>query len=168
MRLLLLALLSICVAGCSSLSAPATGRSAAGEAIDFETTIRSLAEELAQAISNRDVTGAARRIRTDHHVVYVSDGTVIRGTEYQQTLAQFYAGLKSLSFKWERAEVHAIGPKVAVFTGWASINSTDAAGIVTDARAIFTLVYVDSGAGWELVAAHKTTLPQATNGPTNA
>jgi hypothetical protein len=117
-----------------------------------------LAEEQAQAVSRLDAAGATQRARADQHVVYVSDGTAITGIEYRQTIERFYAGLKQLSLKWERWEVRRIGPKAGVFTGWASIKSVDAAGTAVETRAIFTVVYADTGGGWEMVVAHKTTL----------
>jgi len=122
-----------------------------------ESRVRSLAAELAQAISDRDAAGATRHVREDEHVVYVSDGAIIRGTEYRQTLERFYSGLKQLSFKWERGEVRVVSPRAGVFTGWANINAVDATGTATETRAIFTLLYAETGAGWELVTAHKTT-----------
>ncbi len=50
---------------------------------DVDATVKSLAEDLAHAISIRDAAGAARHVREDEHVVYVSDGTVIRGAQYR-------------------------------------------------------------------------------------
>jgi len=129
-------------------------------AAGLQHSVESLADELAEAISNRDAAGASRHVREDGHVVYVSDGTVIRGTEYRAALARFYATLGQLKFEWERYEVRAIGSRVAVLTGWAKIHAVDHAGTATDTRAIFTLLFGQDGfGGWELVTAHKTTLP---------
>ena len=46
---------------------------------DLDESLMSLSEYLAAAISFRDADRATRGVREDEHVVYVSDGTVIRG-----------------------------------------------------------------------------------------
>ena len=141
------------VASCGERSAPGIADSDA-----LRATIQSLAGELAQAISQRDPAAAARHVREDDHVVYISDGTVIRGREYRQVLERFYAGLQQLDFKWDRWEVRAIGANAGVFTGWATIASVDKAGRAVEDRALFSLVYGQTLDGWELIAAHKTTI----------
>jgi len=125
----------------------------------LQEAVQSLADELAEAISSRDVAGASRHVREDGHVVFVSGGTVIRGTEYREALARFYATRSQLKFEWERHEVRGIGSRVAVLTGWAKIHAVDQAGTVSDTRAIVTLVFAQDGfGGWELVTVHKTTV----------
>jgi hypothetical protein len=57
-------------------------------------SIMRVMKELASAISTRDADASARYIREDHHAVYVSDGHLIRGTAYRQTLRKFYEGLR--------------------------------------------------------------------------
>lgn len=118
----------------------------------------SLSDQLAAAISNRDADGAARGVREDEHVVYVSDGHVIRGREYRDVLQRFYAGFQRIDFRWERREVEPIGPHGGVVTGWATLSLVDNVGAVSNDKALFTLVYSRAGHSWELLTAHKTTI----------
>ena len=66
-------------------------------------------KELASAISKRDADDAARYIREDDHAVYVSDGHLIRGADYRQTLKTFYEGLRTLRFVWDSLEIEPVG-----------------------------------------------------------
>jgi len=116
-------------------------------------------QELASAISRRDANDAARYIREDHHAVYVSDGYLIRGTSYRQTLKTFYQGLRRLRFVWDSLEIEPAGRNTWVVTSWAAIRAVDTAGQATDSRAVFTTVVSAAPRGWEIVAAHKTTVP---------
>lgn len=121
----------------------------------------SLSDQLAAAISNRDADGAARGVREDEHVVYISDGHVIRGREYRDVLRRFYAGVRQIHFQWESREVEPIGRDGrmgGVVTGWAKISIIDSAGAVSNDKALFTLVYSRAANSWEFLAAHKTTI----------
>jgi uncharacterized protein (TIGR02246 family) len=118
-----------------------------------------LSDELATAISSRDANGAARVFQKDDHVAYVSDGAVIRGRELRDVLQRFYSGMQQIEFRWDKREVQAFGKAGGVVTGWAAISLVDTQGKQTADKALFTLVYVRSHGAWELVTAHKTTLP---------
>lgn len=118
-----------------------------------------MATELADAISLKDAQGAAKYIRQGDHVVYISDGMVIRGTEYRSVLEQFYASVQRIDFKWDLTEIRVIDGHTGVFTGRARITMTDAQGVTVTDHAIFTIIYARRDGGWELVSAHKTTVP---------
>lgn len=147
-----LALLSLCVAARAVwASEPATGK--------LQRALLMLSDELATAISSRDADGAARGFQKDDHVAYVSDGAVIRGRELRDVLQRFYSGMQQIEFRWDKREVQAFGKAGGVVTGWAAISLVDTQGKQTADKALFTLVYVRSHGAWELVTAHKTTLP---------
>lgn len=123
-------------------------------------SVMHIMEELAAAISARDADAAARYIREDHHAVYVSDGQLIRGTAYRQTLRTFYQELRSLRFVWDSLEIKPAGRATWVVTSWAAIRAVDTADQQTDSRAVFSIVVGRKPSGWEIIAAHKTTIPK--------
>lgn len=125
---------------------------------ELKISLLALSDQLAAAISSRDPEGAARDVREDNHVAYVSDGYVIRGHEYRDVLKNFYAGMKQIDFQWDEREVELVGDSGGVVTGWASISLVDQEGSSTTDEAVFTLVYGHSAGTWELVTAHKTTV----------
>jgi hypothetical protein len=122
-------------------------------------SVTRILDELASAISKRDADGAARYIRQDHHAVYVSDGRLIRGTEYRRILHNFYQGLRSLRLAWDSLEIEPAGRSTWVVTSWAAIRAVDTTGQETDSRAVFSFVIGHGSKGWEIAAAHKTTIP---------
>ena len=128
------------------------------DTMSVKDDISCMAKELADAGSRRDAEAAARYVRADNHVAYVSDGSVIRGNEYRSVLERFYAGMKRIDFQWKQTEIRVIDPHTGVVTGWASIALTDARGETTVERAVFTLVFACRDSEWELVSAHKTTV----------
>jgi len=123
----------------------------------LESRLLALSDELAAAISRRDAEGAACGVRNNEHVAYVSDGLVIRGREYRDVLAGFYASVQGIDFRWEKREVRPIGHTAGVVTGWAVISITDVSGHAHTDKAVFTLVYEKTPLGWDLITAHKTT-----------
>lgn len=125
---------------------------------ELKISLLALSDRLAAAISSRDPEGAARDVREDNHVAYVSDGHVIRGHEYRDVLRNFYAGMKQIDFQWDGREVELVGDSGGVVTGWASISLVDQEGSSTTDEAVFTLVYGHSAGTWELVTAHKSTV----------
>ena len=146
-----LLLLSSCTSdGCSPIS-----RSTDAE---LKTSLLALSDQLAAAISSRDPEDAARGVREDNHVAYISDGKVIRGHEYRAVLQNLYAGMKKIDFRWDEREVELVGDSGGVVTGWATISLVDLEGSSTEDGAVFTLVYGHSAGTWELVTAHKTTV----------
>ncbi len=146
-----LLLLSSCTSdGCSPISRLTDA--------ELKTSLLALSDQLAAAISSRDPEDAARGVREDNHVAYVSDGNVIRGHEYRAVLRNFYAGMKKIDFQWDEREVALVGDSGGVVTGWASISLVDLEGSSTKDRAVFTLVYGHTEGTWELVTAHKTTV----------
>ena len=145
----------------SSCTSDECGRVSGPTDAELEKSLLALSDQLATAISNRDPEGAARDVREDNHVAYVSDGHVIRGHEYRDVLRNFYAGMKQIDFQWNGREVELVGDSGGVVTGWASISLVDQEGSSTTDEAVFTLVYGHSAGTWELVTAHKTTVRQA-------
>lgn len=144
-------MLSSCTGGEDSrISGPADA--------DLKMSLLALSDQLAAAISSRDPERAAGGARDDNHVVYVSDGEVIRGHEFRDLLREYYAGIKQIDFQWDSREVEPVGDSGGVVTGWASISSIDLEGSSSTYKAIFTLVYGRSAGSWELVTAHKTTV----------
>ncbi|MBE3133346.1 MAG: nuclear transport factor 2 family protein [Acidobacteria bacterium] len=129
------------------------------QASELHEALMSLSEELAAAISARDADRATRGVREDEHVVYVSDGAVIRGREYREMLRQLYARMQQIDFRWERREVEPVGENAGVVIGWAAIALLDNGGVSSTNKALFTLVYRETGGSWELLSAHKTTVP---------
>ena len=125
---------------------------------ELKMSLMALSDQLAAAISNRDAEGVARGVRDDNHVIYVSDGEVIRGHEFRDLLRQYYAGMKQIDFRWASREVEPVGDSGGVVTGWASISLIDQAGSSSTDKAMFTLVYGYSAGSWEWVTAHKTTV----------
>lgn len=126
-------------------------------ATELEPQLFALSDHLAESISRRDAEGAARGVREDEHVVYISDGVVIRGSEYRDVLGRFYSTMRGIDFQWQKREVVPINNAAGVVTGWATISLLDASGLVAMDQALFTLVYRRTGLEWELVTAHKTT-----------
>jgi uncharacterized protein (TIGR02246 family) len=124
----------------------------------LDRALFALSDDLATAIARRDADAATRGVREDDHVAYVSDGAVIRGREMRDTLQRFYSGMQQIEFRWDKREVQALGKAGGVVTGWASILLVDNEDRRTAHTALFTLVYMRSRGGWELVTAHKTTV----------
>lgn len=121
-------------------------------------SVEAIATELAAAVSHRDADAAARRVREDDRVVYVSDGLVIRGRDYRSTLRRFYSGMSRIEFRWDSTEVRVLDDRTAVFTGWARIALTDNTGREKVERAVTTMTCAQRDGWWEMVAGHKTTL----------
>ena len=142
----------------SSCKAGGLRRTSGSSDAELQASILALSDQLATAISRRDPEAAAHGVRDDDHVVYVSDGEVIRGREFRDVLRRFYAGMKRIDFRWDRREVKPVGDGGGVVTGWASISLVDQAGASSTDKAMFTLVYEYSAGSWEMVTAHKTTV----------
>ena len=126
--------------------------------VDIDMSLIELSDELATAISSLDAARVTAGVRDDDHVVYVSDGQVIRGHEFYELLHQFYAGMERIDFHWEKREVNPIGNNAGVVTGWASILYVSQDGSSSTDKAIFSLVYGRTAESWEFVTAHKTTI----------
>ena len=120
--------------------------------------IAALLDSMATSISNRDADAIAARMPSDSSVVYVSDGRPIRGTDLRSVLANFYSGLRSLSFRWDSLELAPLGDQTWGATTWARIVITDSIGRVTSSRAIFTWTIVRARDRWVLALAHKATM----------
>ena len=120
--------------------------------------IAALLDSMATSISNRDADAIAARMPSDSSVVYVSDGRPIRGTDLRSVLANFYSGLRSLTFGWDSLQLAPLGDQAWGATGWAHIAVTDSVGHVTSSRAIFTWTIVRARDRWVLALAHKATL----------
>jgi hypothetical protein len=119
--------------------------------------IEGLANRLEKRISDLDAEGASEGVRRDSSVVYVSNGTVIRGVDYVPTLQSYYSTLDSLQFVWTRTEISFPTPTTAVLIGWASIREKTKEGAWASDPAIFTIFYrVNDEGRWEFFAAHKT------------
>ena len=147
----ILLLLSSCTSdGCNQISGPTDA--------ELKTSLLTLSDDLAAAISSRDPEGAARGVRQDSHVAYVSDGNIIRGHEYRDVLRNLYDSMSKIDFQWDMREVERVGDSGGVVTGWASISLVDQEGSSSTDTAIFTLVYGHSAGTWELVTAQKTTV----------
>lgn len=124
---------------------------------ELEPQLLALSDHLAQSISNREAKGAARDVCEDDHVIYISDGVVIRGREYRDVLARFYETMQRIDFRWDKREFVPINASAAVIIGWVTIVLVDTSGSAATHQALFTLVYRQTGHDWELLTAHKTT-----------
>ena len=120
--------------------------------------ITALLDSMATSISNRDADAIAARMPSDSSVVYVSDGRPIRGTDLRTVLGNFYAGLRSVTFRWDSLQLVPLGDQTWGATGWAHIVVTDSIGHITNSRAIFTWTIVRARDRWVLALAHKATV----------
>ena len=121
------------------------------------TEIVLITDRLAASISQRDAVGAAEAVPQDSSIVYISDGSVIRGIDYVPVLETFYSRVDSLQFHWTEREISFPTPSSAMFIGWASIRAKVGDNDWVDDPAIFTaLLTVDASGTWSFVTIHKT------------
>ncbi len=121
-------------------------------------TLSELMDEMARNVSRRDARALARDVPRDSSIIYISDGSVIRGRDFEAVLKSFYAGLDSLEFVWTRKDISFPAPQSAVAVGWADIRLRDKAQWLSE-PAIFTSVYRQEDSGkWRLVTSHKTSI----------
>lgn len=124
---------------------------------EVEMQLLKLSDHLANSISNRDAKEAARDVREDDHVAYISDGVVIRGQELRDVLARFYETMQRIDFRWDKREIVHIDASAAVIIGWATLVLVDSKGSAATEKALFTAVYRQTDHGWEFLTANKTT-----------
>jgi hypothetical protein len=122
-------------------------------------TILAVMDSIAGAISARDADAIAARVPRDSSVVYVTDGQGFRGYELRDTLRNYYATLRSLSFTWDSVRLAPIGSHTWVATAWSRATAADAEGHHRSSHATSTWTFGWTGAGWSLGSATKITLP---------
>lgn len=119
-------------------------------------TALALADELAASISARDGGRVAALFSGGEFPKYVSNGAVIRDEDLESTTNQYYESLAAIEFRWDRQEVHVLGPEAAVLTSWATYTERKLDGAVTTERAIYTSVLGLGEGGWRFVTSHKS------------
>ena len=151
-------LLFLAATVCMACQTDSGARLSDSERTAVRDTIDAITERLATSISNRDAIAAADHVPSDSRIVYISDGFVILGHDYVTVLSNYYGGLQSLVFRWDRKEFYVLDPSTVVMVGWASLSAVDTVGVTQDDEAIFTVVYHREDSAWWMVTAHKTTL----------
>ena len=139
--------------GCAGPAPPEDGRD---PALDQAEIVR-ITDRLAASISRRDAVGAAEAVPQDSSIVYISDGSIIRGVDLVPVLETFYSRVDSLQFQWTETEIYFPTSGSAVFIGWASIRAKVGNDDWADDPAIFTAsLAVDPSGAWRFVTIHKT------------
>jgi uncharacterized protein (TIGR02246 family) len=122
----------------------------------IEKTIEALADNLASAISRLDVAGVTNLFSKIEGTKYISDGEFIPRGKLKEAFASFYGGLREINFTFEKKQIRALNPDVAVLTGWAHYKTVTQEDQKMDDRAIFTIIYVRKQGKWRIVQAHKS------------
>lgn len=124
----------------------------------LERTVVALANEFARNATALHPERNAHLIPDTNKVVYVSNGSPIRGHEYVHSLTGAYAARRSASLHWDKWEVTPIGPDAAAFTGWSTMSEETHGGHKKSGRYIFTAVFAKTPTGWKRVLAQKSPL----------
>lgn len=156
MRNLILGLLVGITYGCGGAAPVQMSEVERAAVVDSATA---LAEELAAAITARDGGQVAALFADGEFVKYVSDGFVISGEALQATVDRYYGSVEGMDFRWDRQEVHVLGPHAAILTSWASYTEMGQNGETKTEKAIYTSVIEQGERGWRFVTSHKSFIP---------
>lgn len=124
----------------------------------LKRTVVELANEFARNATDLHPERNAHLIPDTNKVVYVSNGSPIRGHEYVKTLTSAYAARRSASLHWDHWEVTPIGHDAAVFTGWSTMSEESHHGVKKSGKYIFTAVFAKTASGWKRIIAQKSPL----------
>jgi hypothetical protein len=142
----------------AAIAAPASADRPPDRDAALKRTVLELANEFARNATALHPERNAHLIPDTNNVVYVSNGSPIRGHEYVNTLTSAYAARRSASLHWDHWEITPVGPEAAAFTGWATMSEESHAGHHKTGHYIFTAVFAKTPTGWKRVLAQKAPL----------
>jgi uncharacterized protein (TIGR02246 family) len=119
-------------------------------------TILQVTDDLADAISKRDLQRIKSSFAVSPYCKYISDGLVIPGDSIVSVLGAFYSGLSNLDFAWTRKDIELISSNVATVTSWTSYTATTLQNQQITEKAVFTLLFIRQDGKWRVLSSHKS------------
>jgi uncharacterized protein (TIGR02246 family) len=150
-KILWLALV-VAVISCKPTGRPMTN----AEKLAIEKTIEATTDHLASAISRFDVSEVMNLCSKTAGTEYIGDGEFISRGELRAALGSFSGRLRKMNFVFEKKQIRALNPDMAVLTAWAHYEAVTQEDQKLDDRAIFTVLYVREHGKWCIVQAHKS------------
>lgn len=157
-RFLVLTFLAPPLAGCGSQPCSFTP----ADSVATAEALRGIAIEAATRLSTLNPDSVLATFSREPDFAWIADAHLFDNWDSVLADARLrYAGLRSLTFRWDTLRVVALTRATGVVSGVASARLTDTLGATATVRAGATYVIVRRPSGWRILAGHASHVPIA-------
>ena len=129
------------------------------DSAEVRASVFAYMNKAAAAASTLDPVAALAGAPTDSNVIFVSNGTPIRGSEFVAWVGRVFSTLDSMRMTVSRAEIRPLTSNIATATYWLNYAVWSKNGRTSAGSEIETATYERKDGHWRTVLWHKTSLP---------
>lgn len=157
-RFMILALFARSLTGCGSQQISFTP----ADSLAIADTLRRIVVEAAARLSTRNPDSVLAAFSREPEFAWVADAHLFENWDSLRADAgRRYAGLRTLTFRWDTLRVVVLTSESGVVSGVATARLTDTLGGTVGIRAGATYVIVRRPNGWRILAGHASHAPIA-------